>query len=92
MDSDSRWSQSFAMRVLATDNSEYATVRSRVWPEVVGASLRLRPPGRIKSQTRYIKLYSNTIFTTNIASAVGICALITAYLSGNSSKAAGMRL
>jgi len=40
----------------------------------------------------YIRKYSNRIFTTSIATAVGICALITAYLSGSSSNAAGIRL
>ena len=44
------------------------------------------------SENHYIRKYSNRIFATSIATAVGICALITAYLSGSSSNAAGIRL
>src|SRR5471032_1818010 len=41
---------------------------------------------------RYIKKYSSAMFTTSSGSAVGICALITPFLSGSSSRAAGTML
>ncbi len=46
------------------------------------------------SQDSYknIKKFSRRIFTTSKVSAVGTCTLITAFLSGNSSNAAGTML